>query len=186
MRRAGFARVPLKWDDFDNLTVKFPEFVSRSAIAFHAFHSCRKHGCENLLDSSFGQPGVYGDGTDLCILTYGNGTYLSRQAEKELREQHNTQVRIVDIRWLVPLPEQEILQAAASCKHILIVDEGRRSGSISEALRTLLLEAGVTAPVTRLTGADSFIPLGDAARLVLPGKDEIIAAALQPGRSQAV
>ncbi len=127
----------------------------------------------------FGQIGIYGEGTDLCILTYGNGTYLSRQAEKELREQHGMQIRITDLRWLSPLPEQDILRAVSQCKRILIVDEGRRSGSISEALCTLLLDAGITTPVIRLTGEDCFIPLGDAARLVLPSKDGIITAALQ-------
>lgn len=134
---------------------------------------------EHVEEIPLGHPGVYGDGTDLCILTYGNGVYLSRQAEKDLREQHGMRVRIVDLRWLVPLPEEEILRAVAPCRGILIVDEGRRSGSFSEALCTLMLEAGVTAPVTRLTGADCFIPLGAAARLVLPGREEIITAALQ-------
>ena len=127
----------------------------------------------------FGQPGIYGDGTELCILTYGNGFYLSRQAEKILREQHGMKLRIVDLRWLVPLPEKQILAAVAPCKRILIVDEGRRSGSISEALCTLLLESGIRMPLARLTGEDCFIPLGDAARLVLPGTEQIISAALQ-------
>jgi 2-oxoisovalerate dehydrogenase E1 component len=127
----------------------------------------------------FGLPGFHGDGKDLCILTYGNGCYLSRQAEKTLREQHGMDLRIVDLRWLAPLPEKQILAAVAPCKRILIVDEGRRSGSLSEALCTLLLESGIRTPVARLTGEDCFIPLGDAARLVLPGKEQIISAALK-------
>ena len=126
----------------------------------------------------FGQPGIYGDGTDLCILTYGNGFFLSRQAEKVLREQHGMNLRIVDLRWLVPLPEEQILAAVAPCKRILIVDEGRRSGSISEALCTLFLESGVRTPLARLTAEDCFIPLGDAARLLLPSMDDIVLAAL--------
>ncbi len=126
----------------------------------------------------FGQPGVYGESGDLCILTYGNGVYLSRQAEKILREQHKVDLRIVDLRWLTPLPEKQILAAVARCKRILIVDEGRHSGSISEALCTLLLESGTSQLITRITGADSFIPLGDAAYLVLPSRDDIIAAVL--------
>jgi hypothetical protein len=43
----------------------------------------------------------------------------------------------------------------------------------------LLLESGIRTPVARLTGEDCFIPLGDAARLVLPGKEQIISAALK-------
>ncbi|MBI1731256.1 MAG: MFS transporter [Gammaproteobacteria bacterium] len=126
-----------------------------------------------------GTVGVHGAGTDLCILTYGNGVFLSRQAEKVLSGQYGMSSRIVDLRWLAPLPEAEILRAVSDSRRILIVDEGRRSGSISEGLCTLLLEAGVSQPVSRITGADCFIPLGDAAQLMLPTRDEIVAAALR-------
>lgn len=125
-----------------------------------------------------GETASHGTGTDLCILTYGNGVFLSRQAEKSLRENHGLDLRIVDLRWLAPLPTRAILDAVAPCRRILVVDEGRESGSISEALFTLLLESGNTKPVARITGADCFIPLGDAARLVLPSSEAIIAAAL--------
>lgn len=125
-----------------------------------------------------GDVAIHGSGTDLCILTYGNGMYLSRQAGNTLREHHGMDVRIVDLRWLVPLPAQAILQAVAPCRRILVVDEGRVSGSVSEALYTLLVEGGMTQAIARVTGADCFIPLGDAARLVLPSCEEIITAAL--------
>ncbi len=89
----------------------------------------------------FGSVGQYGSGTDLALVTYGNGHLLCRQAEPALRAE-GVACRIIDLRWLVPLPEAALLEAVGDCAHILIVDECRRSAGPAEALMTLLAEAG--------------------------------------------
>jgi 2-oxoisovalerate dehydrogenase E1 component len=120
---------------------------------------------------------VAGTGNELCILTYGNGNYLSRQAQAKLAEQ-GIDARVVDLRWLAPLDETGILAQVNNCKHVLIVDECRQTGSISEALVTLINEQTVTCPnIKRVTASDSFIPLGAAAYQVLPSVEQIITAA---------
>jgi 2-oxoisovalerate dehydrogenase E1 component len=124
----------------------------------------------------FGKLHQHGTGTQLAIITYGNGYYLSRQAEAELRAA-NIDLRIIDLRWLHPLNNKAIVAAVADCASILIVDESRRSGSLSEKLMTILTEAGRGNVVSRITAEDCFIPLGPAAELVLPSKESIIAAA---------
>ena len=40
------------------------------------------------------------DATDLTLLTYANGVYLSLQAAKVLREAHGVAARVFDLRWL--------------------------------------------------------------------------------------
>ncbi|MFT5549193.1 MAG: 2-oxoisovalerate dehydrogenase E1 component, partial [Candidatus Azotimanducaceae bacterium] len=52
---------------------------------------------------TFDTVGVRGNGTDLAIVSYANGFYLSAQAEKILRETHGIVCRIIDIRWIAPL-----------------------------------------------------------------------------------
>ena len=119
---------------------------------------------------------VSGKGTDLCILTYGNGYFLSRQAEKTLKEK-GINCRVVDLRWLAPLDEKGIIEQAKACDKVLIVDECRKTGSISEALLTLLVEqkaSGNINDIQRLCAHDSFIPLGSAAYHVLPSKEDIV------------
>jgi 2-oxoisovalerate dehydrogenase E1 component len=127
---------------------------------------------------SLGQPAIFGGGTELCIITYGNGYFLSRQAEAVLAAQHNVKIRIVDLRWLHPLNAEAIIDAASPCAKILIVDESRRSGSLSEKLMTIFAEHGRGDDTSRITAEDCFIPLGPAAELVLPSKAGIIDAAL--------
>ncbi|PHR93176.1 MAG: MFS transporter [Robiginitomaculum sp.] len=122
--------------------------------------------------------GQYGKGKDVCILSYGNGYYLSRQAEKILAKQHGIQSKIVDMRWLQPLPEAAILDAIKGYKHVLIVDECRKTASLSEQILTLFAESGVKAKTSRICAQDSFIPLGAAANTVLVSKEQIIEATL--------
>ena len=116
---------------------------------------------------------VHGRGKKLAVLTYGNGYYLSRRAAETLKSKS---YRIIDMRWLHPLPMDAIIDAVQDCDNILIVDECRKTGSPSEEITTCLLEAGVNAPTSRITGHDSFIPLGNAAYEVLPSEDDIKAA----------
>lgn len=125
-----------------------------------------------------GEVGVYGEG-DTVILTYANGYYLSRQAEKVLREEHGISVKIIDLRWLCPLPKEAILKEVNKAKRVLIVDEGRQSGSISEGLMALLMEeASSRLKVKRITGKDCFIPLGTAWQYLLPSQESIIDAVI--------
>ncbi|KTD62949.1 pyruvate/2-oxoglutarate dehydrogenase subunit E1 [Legionella santicrucis] len=125
-----------------------------------------------------GEVGTYGEGTTV-ILTYANGYYLSRQAAHVLQEEHKISVKVVDLRWLNPLPSDAILREIAKAKQVLIVDEGRRSGSVSEGLMSLLLEeASSNLKIKRITGKDCFIPLGNAWQYLLPSKESIIEAVI--------
>jgi 2-oxoisovalerate dehydrogenase E1 component len=126
-----------------------------------------------------GDLGVHGDGTDLAIVSYGNGYYLSRQAERVLAGEHGIASRVIDLRWLAPLNENGLIEATSGCKRVLIVDECRRTGSQSEALMALFAERAPETRAARITAEDSFIPLGRAATLTLPSRDSIVAAALE-------
>ena len=82
-------------------------------------------------------------------------------------------------RTLVPLHTKEIIKALQGCSKVLIVDECRRRGSLSEELFTALHEAKPGHfSISRLCAEDSFIPLGAAAYAVLPSKQQIVQQAL--------
>ncbi|MEL6296097.1 MAG: thiamine pyrophosphate-dependent enzyme [Pseudomonadota bacterium] len=123
----------------------------------------------------FGQVGVHGDGEDLAIVTFGNGRYLSQKALPQI-EAAGVTTRIIDLRWLAPLPVDALLKALSPCHNILIVDETRRSGGVAEGVMAHLAEAGLTS-MARVTAEDSFIATGPAYAATLPSVEEIIAAA---------
>lgn len=121
--------------------------------------------------------GVHGDGTDLAIVSYANGYYLSRQAAQILKDKHGIDARVIDIRWIAPLAEDEILDAVAGCTTVLIVDECRKTGSQSEALHALFTRHSDQA-VSAIAADDCFIPTGPSYGATMPSRDDIISAAL--------
>ncbi len=86
--------------------------------------------------------------------------------------------RLVDLRWLAPLPVEDVLREASATGRVLVVDETRRTGGVSEGVIAELVDAGFEGRIGRVASKDSFVPLGDAARLVLVSEEEIEAAAL--------
>jgi 2-oxoisovalerate dehydrogenase E1 component len=124
-----------------------------------------------------GRARVHGDGDDLTILTFGNGVPMSLRVSKQLAEL-GVSTRVVDLRWLAPLPGADIARQAAATGRVLIVDETRRSGGVSEGVIASLIDCGFRGSIRRVTSADSFIPLGDASRSVLLDEATILGAAL--------
>lgn len=124
---------------------------------------------------ALGEVGVHGDGTDIAIVTFGNGYYLARQAEARLAVA-GVKARVIDMRWLSPMPSDALIAAVKGAKRILIVDETRRSGGVAEALMALFSER-TDIPHARLTAEDSFIATGPAYAATMPSADGIVRAA---------
>jgi 2-oxoisovalerate dehydrogenase E1 component len=118
----------------------------------------------------------YGDGADLTMVSFANGLRMSLRVARRL-ERRGIHARVMDLRWLSPLPVDELLREASATGRVLVVDETRRSAGVSEGVLAALVDGGFTGTIGRVNSADSFIPLGPAASYVLLGEDEIEAAA---------
>ncbi|MFF1817150.1 thiamine pyrophosphate-dependent enzyme [Kribbella sp. NPDC058245] len=119
-----------------------------------------------------GRGRTYGGGTELTLVTFGNGVPMSLRVAARLPG-----VRVLDLRWLAPLPVEDLLREATATGRVLVVDETRRSGGVSEGVLAALIDHGYTGRLGRVTSADSFVPLGDAARQVLLSEETIESAA---------
>jgi 2-oxoisovalerate dehydrogenase E1 component len=128
-----------------------------------------------------GRARTYGDGTDLTVLTFGNGLRMSLRVARKL-EPVGIRARVVDLRWLAPLPVDDMIREASATGRVLIVDETRATGGVGEGVLAELLDHGYTGAVERVASSDSFIPLGDAALKVLLSEDTIEAAAIKLAR----
>jgi 2-oxoisovalerate dehydrogenase E1 component len=111
-------------------------------------------------------------GDDVLIATWANGLYLSLRVAARLRLE-GVDCRVLDLRWLAPLPVDDLLANAADVGRVVVVDETRHQGGVGEAVVTALVEGGFTGPIARVAARDSFVPLGDAAHLVLVSEDDI-------------
>ncbi|MGA9714949.1 MAG: transketolase C-terminal domain-containing protein [Aeromicrobium sp.] len=123
----------------------------------------------------FGATTTHGDGTDLLMVTFGNGVRMSCLAAREL-EQAGVGCTVLDLRWLAPLPEEDLVAHAARFDHVLVVDETRRSGGVAEAVIAALIDHRHPGSIGRVTSHDSFIPLGPAANHVLLQVGDIVRA----------
>ncbi|MET0899367.1 MAG: thiamine pyrophosphate-dependent enzyme [Mycobacterium sp.] len=126
--------------------------------------------------AEIGRARTYGRGTDLTIVTFGNGLRMSLRVARRL-EAGGVHSRVVDLRWIAPLPVVDILREAEASGRVLVVDETRATGGVGEGVLAALVEEGFDGSMARVASEDSFIPLGAAALEVLLSEETIEAAA---------
>lgn len=121
-----------------------------------------------------GRARVYGVGSaeDITIVTFGNGVRMSLRVAAALAEE-GVGSRVVDLRWIAPLPVADIVREASATGRVLVVDETRRSGGVGEGVLAALVDGGYVGAARRVAGVDSFVPLGPAARHILVSEDAI-------------
>jgi 2-oxoisovalerate dehydrogenase E1 component len=133
-------------------------------------------------------PRAYGEppeGVDraLTIVSWANGLWRSLRAARRLRDEHAVSARVVDLRWLQPFDLDTLCDEAVASGRLLIVDEGRKTGGVSEAIVAALVEElprrDASLPrIVRYCGEDTYIPLGPSWKYVLPDEEGIIERAL--------
>nr|MDT0658818.1 transketolase C-terminal domain-containing protein [Micromonospora sp. DSM 115978] len=121
-----------------------------------------------------GRARMYGVGSaeDITIITFGNGVRMSLRAAAQLAEE-GVGSRVVDLRWLSPLPVADLIREASATGRVLVVDETRRSGGVGEGIVAALVDAGYVGVARRVASIDTFVPLGPAARQVLVSEQAI-------------
>ncbi|HSR49254.1 MAG TPA: thiamine pyrophosphate-dependent enzyme [Acidobacteriota bacterium] len=131
---------------------------------------------EETLD--FGHVSHHGPGeAEILIIGYANGCYLSLQAQHDLQEE-GIDCAILELHFLTPLNREAIVEAARGRQSVILVDESRRTGGLSEEIAALLAEElqDSMPHLTRICGQDTYIPLGTAWEHVLPSRRGIAEA----------
>ncbi len=129
-----------------------------------------------------GEVGLYGEAhSDLLIVSYANGLRLSLRAARRLEREHGLRARVLDLRWLNPLPLTAVRTHARMCAgRVLVVDECRATGGgVADALVADLAEQGAAGKLASLRAADCYVPLGPATAAVLVTEEQIVDAALR-------
>jgi 2-oxoisovalerate dehydrogenase E1 component len=126
-----------------------------------------------------GEVGIYHeDAQDLLIASYANGLRLSLRAARALERHHGIRARVLDLRWLNPLPLAAFEAHARTCGQVLVVDECRATGAgVADALIAHLAERDFPGIVRSVRAVDTYVPLGPAANAVLVGEGQIVQGA---------
>ncbi len=102
-----------------------------------------------------------------AILAAGNRVLPAIEASFLHAEKTGRLCSVFDPRWIKPLPEKQILDLAAGCGSLLLVEENALAGGFSSAVLELLADK-LTARlprIRRLGLPDRFVPHGPARRL---------------------
>ncbi len=133
-----------------------------------------------LVPGEVGLHGAVDEGADVLLVSYANGLRLSLQAARRLTEDHDLRVRVMDLRWLNPLPTEAIRAHAADVGTVVVVDECRATGAgVADAIIADLAESRSGKRLASVRAVDSFVPLGPATSAVLVGVDQIVASAVR-------
>jgi 2-oxoisovalerate dehydrogenase E1 component len=73
----------------------------------------------------FGKGKVRREGSDLTIVTYGNTTHMSIKAAEKLQEEKGLSTEVIDLRSLLPLDSDLIIESVKKTGKILVVHEDK-------------------------------------------------------------
>ncbi len=141
---------------------------------------------EELPDSDYvvpiGKAATRRQGGDLLIITYGAMLYKALEAVEEMARE-GVECEVLDLRSLLPLDEEAILEATKSTGKVLVVHEDTRTGGIAGEVMALINEGAweyLDAPPLRLTAPDTPVPYSpNMEEFFLPGTNDILDAARQ-------
>lgn len=119
-------------------------------------------------------------GDDLTLLSWGATVGEVLEAAEVLADGDGVQAEVIDVSSVRPLDTEAILSSVARTGRCVIVHEAARTGGVGAEIAAVLADEGLTsllAPVTRVTGYDTIIPLARLEAAYLPDVDRIVTAA---------
>lgn len=103
-----------------------------------------------------GKAEVKREGDDVTVISYGLTLHFALQAA-EMLEKEGISVHVLDLRTLVPLDKEAILEAVAKTGKVLIVHEDNKTGGFGGEVASVIAEEAffeLDAPIKRLCGPD--------------------------------
>ena len=120
------------------------------------------------------------EGTDLTIVTYGAMMHKSVEAA-EVLDRDGVSVEIIDLRTLLPMDDEAIIESVKKTGKLLVVHEDTRTGGIAGEIAMRVSEAAfewLDGPMLRVTAIDAPVPYsGSLEDYFLPQTDDIVEAA---------
>ncbi len=115
---------------------------------------------ENDYTVPLGKAVVRREGRDLTIVTYAAMMHTSLEAAN-LLAQEGVEAEVVDLRTLLPLDKETILQSVKKTNKLLVVHEDTRTGGIAGEIAAIVCEEAfedLDGPILRVTALDTPAP----------------------------
>lgn len=130
----------------------------------------------------FGRADVKRKGKDVTLIAWSGMVPKSLAAAEELAEA-GIEVEVIDLRTLVPLDKDSILESVRKTERCLIVQEAVRRGGVASDIASIIQEEAfdfLDAPIRILAGHNTPIPFSlNLEKASVPQQDDIVAAVRQ-------
>jgi 2-oxoisovalerate dehydrogenase E1 component beta subunit len=127
-----------------------------------------------------GKAVVRRQGGDLTILSYAAMAHVALEAAASLAAE-GIEAEVIDLRTLLPLDSQTILDSVKKTNRLLIVHEDTRTGGIAGEIAAIVCESAfehLDAPIARVTGLDTPVPYAPPLEEhFLPNAEKVVSAA---------
>jgi len=107
-----------------------------------------------------GKAAVRREGKDLSIITYGAMCYVALDAAEHLAKD-GIEAEVVDLRTLLPLDDEAIINTVAKTSKVILLHEATRTGGIAGEIAARLTESAfeyLDGPIVRVTAPDTPVP----------------------------
>jgi pyruvate dehydrogenase E1 component beta subunit len=121
---------------------------------------------------------VLRQGRDVTLITWGAMVKETLAAAEELAAQ-GIEAEVIDLATLKPYDADTVLASVMRTGRCVIVHEAARTGGFGAEIAALIAERGLTsllAPVARVTGYDTIMPLPRLEQRYIPSASRIVAA----------
>ncbi|MCH9698146.1 MAG: alpha-ketoacid dehydrogenase subunit beta, partial [Gammaproteobacteria bacterium] len=122
---------------------------------------------------------VLREATDVTLVSWGAMIHESISAAEQLAES-GISAEVIDVATIKPLDSNTILESVAKTGRCVIIHEAARTCGVAAEIAAQLAEKGLMslfAPVERVTGYDTVMPLFNLEQEYMPGVERIIEAA---------
>ena len=123
-----------------------------------------------------GEASVRRAGEDVSVFTWGASTQPALEAAERLAGE--VDVEVVDLRSVSPIDRESIVASFEKTGRAVVVHEAPRTGGVGAEISALLDEEALLhqeAPVKRIAGPDTPVPLHAREEFYLPDADRVVA-----------
>ena len=128
-----------------------------------------------------GKARVHREGKDLTLVTYAGMVHKALEAAQRLEAEDGLSVEVLDLRTILPLDEEAIVESVKKTNRVLLVHEDTRTGGIAGEISMRINEKAfpwLDAPILRVTAIDSPVPYSPPLEdYFLPQVEDLVTAA---------
>lgn len=124
-----------------------------------------------------GKANVVREGKDVTILTYGAMVHTSLKAAEEIEKSQGVSVEVIDLRTLMPLDIETIVESIKKTNRAIVVQEAQKTAGIAAEVIAQVNEKAILhleAPVLRVAAPDTVYAFGQIEDEWLPTPARII------------